>query len=64
MIRAILFAAAGFWLSRKLYQTYDLKKRKELLKEIEQRTRELLADDGWTKQEIELAIDDILEDYE
>lgn len=64
MIRAILFAAVGFWLSRKLYEAYDLKKREEMLKTIEGNAINLLAEEGWTNKEIDFALEEILGEYE
>jgi len=64
MIRAILFAAVGYWVSRKIYEAYDLKKRKEMLETIERRIAAILDEEGWSKKEIENAIDEILGENE
>jgi len=64
MMRAIIFAAIGFWISRKIYENYDQRRRQEIVKIMERRIGNILLEDGWTDEEIRIAQDEILADYE
>lgn len=64
MIRAILFTAVGYWISRKVYENYDLQKRKNSLKKTEDRLENYLKSFGWKTAEIKKAKKEILRENE
>jgi len=60
MIRAILFAAVGYWISRQVYERYDKANRLEREQDIERKLIAWLTAEGWTTEEIKEATDEIL----
>jgi len=64
MIKAILYTAIGYWLSRQVYQRYDLAKRKAD-KELTKRRLEIyLETAGWNTKEVQKAINKIYREDE
>lgn len=60
MIRAIVFAAIGFWVSRKIYENIDLQKQQEHKQLIKQRLSSHLKKIGLNKKEIDQAIQKVI----
>lgn len=64
MIRAIIFTAVGYWLSRQVYLRYDLEKRRSDQARLKRKLQVYLETAGWNKDDIQHAIDKIYKDYE
>lgn len=61
MIRAIIFTAIGYWLSRQVYLRYDAFKRKEEQAAIRRKLQVYLESQGWNKEEIKEAMNSVIE---
>jgi len=56
MIKAIIYTAIGYWLSRQVYQRYDMEKRKSDDELTKRRLEVYLESKGWKETEIKTAI--------
>jgi hypothetical protein len=64
MIKAVVFAAIGFWLSREVYERFDKKHQKELHEQSKRKVSLYLKKVGWSAQEIKAAEKEIFNHYE
>lgn len=56
MIRAIIFTAVGYWLSRQVYLRYDQSKREAENAATKRKLQIYLETVGWNEQEVEEAL--------
>ena len=56
MIRAIIFTAVGYWLSRQVYLRYDFAKREEEKINTKRKLQIYLETVGWSEKEIKEAL--------
>lgn len=61
MIRAVIFTAVGYWLSRQYYERFDLVQRQQREADISSRLNRLLAGYGLTEEEVSAAKKEILQ---
>lgn len=64
MIKAVVFAAIGFWLSREVYERFDKKNQKELYEQTKRKVSLYLKKSGWSTKEIREAESEIFKHYE
>jgi hypothetical protein len=55
MIRAIVFTAVGFWISRQIYEKYELNQRTIERESTQRKLRNYLISIGWNTSEIDNA---------
>lgn len=55
MIRAIIFTAVGFWISRQVYEKYELNQLKAERETTKRKLNNYLVSIGWNDIEIEQA---------
>lgn len=55
MIRAIVFTAVGFWISKEIYEKYELNQRKVERESTQRKLKNYLESVGWSAAEVESA---------